>query len=278
MKIIELVSRLPTPIANLVDIWANRIFLSQTSRLACETSRLGRADERLRAAVDHCDSENHLWQEALNSFHKCGLGNLSLEQSIEKRLLFHFARNLQPSSVLEIGSFLGHSALVFTSALTAARLKTSQFKICSVDIVDVNDASTGYWPQHGQRYSPQQMIHKIQPDAQVEFVQADSISFLNQSEDEFDLIFLDGHHRGTTVYRETVLALRRLRPGGHLLLHDYHPFHFIPYKRKIVPGPYLAVQRLIREGVPLVTLPLCTIPASSTKRVPTTLCVVAAQE
>ena len=96
---------------------------------------------------------------------------------------------------------------------------------------------------------------------EIEFVTGRSLEVLASRGECFDLIFLDGSHAASTVYREIPRAVEHLEPGGLVLLHDYFPA-LRPLWRdgNVVTGPYAATRRLQREGVPLEVLPLVALP------------------
>ena len=75
------------------------------------------------------------------------------------------------------------------------------------------------------------------------------------------MIFLDGLHDADMVYREVPLAVKLLNPGGLILLHDFFP-NLKPLwsDGKVVPGPWLAIERLRSEGVPIRAQPLGKLP------------------
>jgi len=78
----------------------------------------------------------------------------------------------------------------------------------------------------------------------VEFVTMDSLSYFDLHVEQFDFIFLDGDHAASTVYQELPRALRHLRLGGAILLHEFFP-HERPLWRDgaVFPGPSLAIER-----------------------------------
>ena len=72
----------------------------------------------------------------------------------------------------------------------------------------------------------------------VTFVTNSSLTYLDECDESFDLIFLDGDHSAAMVYQEVPRALRRLREPGLLLLHDFFPNNRPLWSdRAVVPGP-----------------------------------------
>jgi SAM-dependent methyltransferase len=129
----------------------------------------------------------------------------------------------------------------------------------TLDIQDFNDPAV--WRRYGAAYSPAGMAEQMGRADQVTFHVTDALHYLTTCDERFDLIFLDGDHSPAAVYREIPAALRVLNPGGYILLHDYFPDFKPLYGRgSVVPGPFLAVQRLQREGVPVTALPLGELP------------------
>jgi SAM-dependent methyltransferase len=105
------------------------------------------------------------------------------------------------------------------------------------------------------------MIRSIQCDDLVSFINESSLTFLDRGEDKFDFVFLDGDHSATTVYQEIPRALKALKQDGVILLHDYFPGNRpIWVNGSLIPGPYLGVSRLRKEGAPIKVLPLGELP------------------
>ena len=93
------------------------------------------------------------------------------------------------------------------------------------------------------------MVERLGCGDFVEFVTARSRDYLAGRREEFDFIFLDSDHGARNMYREIPLALRALRPGGCILLHDYFPNLRQPWPGAVVaPGVWLAAERLRREN------------------------------
>jgi predicted O-methyltransferase YrrM len=177
----------------------------------------------------------------------------------DRRALYYLVRKLAPRSVLEIGTHIGASTAHIAAALrngvgTDARLVT-------VDMVDVNDDTTRPWLTFGARIAPRELVTQVGMRHAVAFVVSRSLEYLERGDELFDFIFLDGDHGAATVYREIPAALRRLAPGGVVLLHDVFP-DLRPIWRdgRVLPGPWLAAERLLREGANFEVLALGSLP------------------
>ena len=189
-------------------------------------------------------------------------GGLSLG---DRRALFHLIDDLGSRSVLEIGTHIGASTLSLAAAL--ADSGRGDVSLVSVDIEDVNSPRSQPWLTHGARRSPAAMVRELGHEPFVEFVTARSLDYLATCARRFDLIFLDGDHAAGTVYREIPAALTLLNERGVILLHDYFPgleplWPDVP----VIPGPFLATERLATEGAPVGVLPLGPLPWSSAPR------------
>ena len=81
---------------------------------------------------------------------------------------------------------------------------------------------------------------------------------------KFGIIFLDGDHRASTVYKEIPVALKCLEDGGVIILHDYFPNLEPLWKNQMpIAGPFLAIQRFIDEGVGFNIIPFGELPWST---------------
>ena len=165
----------------------------------------------------------------------------------DRRAIWYLTRYIMPMNALEIGTHIGASTVHIASALrgTPGRLTT-------VDVADVNAVIDP---------SPLSLVERIGCGRYVEFVQSSSLAYLKSTRRQYDMIFLNGDHREAAVYREIPAALERLAPGGIVLLHDYFP-GLMPLWNNgaMIPGPYLAVNRLAMEGNKLAAVPLGSLP------------------
>ncbi|TIM24349.1 MAG: class I SAM-dependent methyltransferase [Mesorhizobium sp.] len=189
------------------------------------------------------------------------LGNSGVNPG-DRRALYYVIRALRPGRVLEVGTHIGASTVHVAAAVRAnAGDGGPAPDVTTVDIEDVNDPVTRPWIGNGSRHSPADMIAQMGMPNGVRFVAQPSLAYLSVPGENFDLIFLDGDHSAATVYRELPAALRRLRPGGLVLLHDYFPGGEPLWPgNPVIPGPWLAVNRLRREGAGLEVIPLAELP------------------
>ena len=181
----------------------------------------------------------------------------------DRRALYYLARALRPRSILEVGTHVGASTSMLALALRQMHGASSvdRPRLVTVDITEVNDPVRGAWKRIGCKQSPAEVMRTIGCQDMVTFVASPSIPYLRSSQDRFDLIFLDGDHAATAVYQEIPAALELLNPGGAILLHDYFPNHEPLWSDgAVVPGPDLAVQRLLREHNAIIVWPFGRLP------------------
>lgn len=195
----------------------------------------------------------------------------------DRRAIYHLIRALKPRRVLEVGTNVGASTLHIAAAMKRNREDDpSECQLVTVDIEDVNDKPDAYWKRANLPRSPRDNLAVIGMadcttfignypfDVQRDnspFIAKSSLDYFAGSTDLFDFIFLDGSHAAAIVYQEVPHALRRLRPGGTILLHDYFPGHRPLWKGGTLdPGPGLAIARFKREGARIDAIPLGALP------------------
>jgi predicted O-methyltransferase YrrM len=180
----------------------------------------------------------------------------------DRKAIYYLVSNLNPSSVAEIGTHIGASTLSIASALFTSRIEPGRLAtLVSVDVNDVNSPPSTPWLRHGATKSPGEMVNEMGYEGFVEFITDTSLSYFARCERRFDLIFLDGDHSAKTVYQEIPAALRALNHNGVILLHDYFPkLKPLWSNGSVIPGPFLATERLAGEGANLLVLPLGKLP------------------
>lgn len=181
----------------------------------------------------------------------------------DRRALFHLIHHFRPKRVLEVGTHIGASTVCIAGALNSVSGSTGgePGSVTTVDVIDVNDSVQKPWLNSGSNISPRMLLESMGVEDRVEFVCSSSLDFLSHSTESFDFIFLDGDHHAKTVYQEIPLACARLNDNGMILLHDYYPDATPLWRdRKVLPGPYLAVDRYVKSRTGLRVIPMGKLP------------------
>lgn len=188
-----------------------------------------------------------------------GIGGINLG---DRRALFYLISKLGSASILEVGTHVGASTSTLAAALSA-KGECGDKPVClvSVDVRDVNSPVSKPWLGYGMRQSPAAMIETMGCGDFVEFITEPALDYLSRCELRFDFIFLDGDHTAKAVYQEIPAALRLLEPGGVILLHDFFPgLKPLWPGEEVIPGPFLAMERLVDEGANLTVVSLGELP------------------
>jgi predicted O-methyltransferase YrrM len=181
----------------------------------------------------------------------------------DRRAIFYLTKYFKLRSVLEVGTHIGASTVHIAAALHSGQKleDEARLNLVSVDASVVNDPIAKPWLKHGTRYSPVEMINKMGCGYFVEFVTTTSLAYMAGCEQRYNFIFLDGDHAAKTVYQEIPAALELLDKGGLILLHDYFPkLNPLWSDGAMIPGPFLATERLRTEGAQFKVLPLGLLP------------------
>lgn len=257
----RLIRLLPAPMVQLlrrirasrpVEIAVQGRALAAVARASCPPGGQGRS--MLDLAAVWSASDPVAWQHIQSRLDALGVRhNLGGINPGDRRAISALVGELKPERVLEIGTHIG-----FSTVTLAATLAENGSRITTVDVCDVNDPRQRLWEQYGMAHSPAELVDGLAP---VEFVVSDSLSYLSQTSDRYDFIFLDGDHAANTVYRELPLALSRLTSDGVILMHDFFPQARRLWPRgELIVGPSLATDRLQREGYPVRIAPLGELP------------------
>jgi predicted O-methyltransferase YrrM len=176
----------------------------------------------------------------------------------ERRAIYQLIAWLKPRRVLEIGTHIGASTLVIAQAL--ATHAESDSYLLTGDILDVNDPEQGAFSDLGT-LSPREGLARLGLENRVRFEAKPALQLMRHLDQKFDFIFLDGDHSATSVYQEVAAALDLLSPDGLILLHDFYPEGKQIYPSgTVVPGPFVAAQRIDSESRGLNFMPLGELP------------------
>ncbi|WP_376691945.1 O-methyltransferase [Wenzhouxiangella sp. EGI_FJ10409] len=265
MKISLLFRRmLPPALANLLRAQRERIALRGLEEENLEVSRLSKLD---RGDVDkalHDRSAASAWEEFSRRLDQQDIvTHAGGVNPGDRRAIFHMIHHFRPKRVLEVGTHIGASTICIAGALDSVSDGTGgePGSVTTVDVIDVNDSVEKPWLNSGSSISPRMLLESMGVKDRVEFVCSSSLEFLSRCTESFDFIFLDGDHHAKTVYQEIPLACARLKDAGMILLHDFYPGAKPLWRdRKVLPGPYLAVDRHMRSGSGLRVFPMGELP------------------
>lgn len=248
---------LPNPLIKTLRRWRAFREFSAAPNQECDPSHLGDIFDLNR--VFHCESAAAEWGRMSRQFDKLAITERAGGVNPgDRRALFFLVMALKPRRVLEVGTHIGASTIHIAGALVATG---DGGCLDTVDIHDCNDPIVRPWIGNGSTYSPVDMVDRLGFQDSVHFHVQSSLDYLAETDQRYDLIFLDGKHTAAHVYQEIPVALRALAPGGYLLLHDYYPNGKPLWSDGHVGyGPYRAVERLRREGAAIRATPLGSLP------------------
>lgn len=116
---------------------------------------------------------------------------------IQGRLLSSLSWMIRPRRVLEIGTYVGYSAMCLAEGLA------EDGKVITLDIDDeIEDMARRY-------------IGKSRYASKIDFIVGDAVKLIPDMDEVFDLVFIDGNKRDYIEYFETVLP--KVRQNGFIL-------------------------------------------------------------
>lgn len=116
---------------------------------------------------------------------------------LQGRLLSAISRMLRPRRVLELGTYVGYSAICLAEGLT------DDGRLITIDIDDeIEDMARRY-------------IEESPYAGRIDFRIGDALELVPGIDEVFDLVFIDADKRDYLAYYEAVLD--KVRPGGFLL-------------------------------------------------------------
>jgi predicted O-methyltransferase YrrM len=254
---------LPQVITQRWEVMVQLRGMERVKTLSCDASNLRRFDEAALGRLFASEENEISWLDAAKKVEALGIpdGTGGVNPG-DRRALYYLIKGMQASSALEFGTHIGASTVHIAWALSAQHSKhEGRAKLITVDIKDVNDPVRKPWLEYGAKYSPAELLNEVGVGSMVEFVTETSLCYLGRCERKFDFIFLDGDHSAEVVYHEIPAALKLLNQNGVILLHDYFPdLRPLWSEGSMLPGPFLAVERLRKEGVNVVAKPLGKLP------------------
>lgn len=240
--------------------------LNSIQKIDCELNNLCSKSDLIIEDVFQSAALESRWNDSKKQFDtfKIPDGSGGINHG-DRRAIYYLISKLKPSAVLEVGTHIGASTIHIAAALNMSRVKEGIIaNLTTVDILDVNSDVKKPWLKYGTKYSPAEMINQLNCETFVKFVTDNSLNYATNCQEKFDFIFLDGSHAADIVYREIPLALKLLNKNGVILLHDYFPsMKPLWSDGSVISGPYLAIERFIKEGASLAVLELGKLPWST---------------
>ena len=251
---------LPKPVIQQAVILRDQIRLNMTPQKNFTEVALTSAmsPQALADILNNSDREQS-WKEALEKItNVCGKNTaMGGVNPGDRRALYYLVHALRPQNLLEVGTHIGASTVFLAEALKSV---SPQARMTTVDILNVNDPQ-GPWYNQGLTMSPEQYLERLQSKDRVTFRAASSSDYLIATAEKFDFIFLDGDHSSRTVYEEVSMALKILNQNGVILLHDYYPAGKTLFNDgNIIAGPFMALNRIMRENKEIKVMPLGDLP------------------
>lgn len=147
--------------------------------------------------LDHSEPETELLQKLTHEANVKLLHPHMLSGHIQGRLLSMLVAMIKPKRILELGTYVGYSAICLAENLP------EDGKLITIDIDDeIEDMAREY-------------INALPNASKIEFVVADALKWLEESNETFDLIFIDANKRHYIEYYNAVFD--KLTPGGFIL-------------------------------------------------------------
>jgi predicted O-methyltransferase YrrM len=147
--------------------------------------------------LEHSEPETELLQKLTHEANVKLLHPHMLSGHIQGRLLSMLVAMIKPKRILELGTYVGYSAICLAENLP------EDGKLITIDIDDeIEDMAREY-------------INASPSASKIEFIVADALKWLEECDETFDLIFIDANKRHYIEYYNAVFD--KLTPGGFIL-------------------------------------------------------------
>ena len=154
-------------------------------------------DAWIRYAEEYTADESRVLQRLRRECEEHHADKSMLSGFFQGRVLSMFSKMIRPKVVLEIGTYLGYSALCFAEGLAGGG------KVITLDIYEPNNKIA------------RQFAAKTQYASQIEFHLGDAMDVIPTLPETFDLVFIDADKPNYSNYYN--LVFDRVRPGGFII-------------------------------------------------------------
>ena len=145
----------------------------------------------------HTENETDLLRSLNRETYANVLNPRMLSGHIQGRFLSMMSRMVQPSRILEIGTFTGYSAICLCEGLK------KDGKLVTIDINEELETFTRSY------------FKKARLDQKIDYRIGDAIKIIPSLDDSFDLVFIDADKINYISYFK--LCFERIRPGGFII-------------------------------------------------------------
>lgn len=154
-------------------------------------------EELEKYILEHSVSESPLLKRLTREANVKLLHGRMVSGHIQGRMLASFAHMIKPNRILEIGTYVGYSAICLSEGLA------ENGKLITIDKDDeIEDMAREYISQS--------------PHAnKIEFIVGDALRIIPALQDKFELVFIDGDKRQYNEYYDAVFD--KVPPGGFIL-------------------------------------------------------------
>lgn len=154
-------------------------------------------DEIQNYAEKHTSDESDVLRELREHCYAHFEDNAMLSGFVQGRILAMFSKMIRPRVVLEIGTYLGYSALCFAEGLADGG------KVITLDVQeDTNKVARSF-------------VEKSAYAGKIEFHLGNAVDIIPTLPETFDLVFIDADKPNYSNYYN--LVIDRVRPGGFII-------------------------------------------------------------
>lgn len=147
--------------------------------------------------LDHIDEEDPVLAELDRETHLKVLGARMLSGHLQGQILTMISKMIQPTTILELGTFTGYSAICLAKGLMAGG------KLVTIEVDDELEAlAKKYFKKAGSEDRIEQRI-------------GSALEIIPTLSEKFDLVFIDADKREYVQYYE--LLINRIESGSYIL-------------------------------------------------------------
>ena len=154
-------------------------------------------EDWIKYAEEFTSDESPVLQELRRECYEHHPDSSMLSGFFQGRVLSMFSKMIRPKVVLEIGTYLGYSALCFAEGLADGG------KVITLDIFEPNNKIAC------------EFVGKTKYASQIEFHLGDALNVIPKLPETFDLVFIDADKPNYSNYYN--LVFDRVRAGGFII-------------------------------------------------------------